>query len=189
ERAKLLGYQTHANWRLENAMAKTPERAMDLMMQVWKPAVARVHKEVKDMQALADKEGAGIKIEPWDYRYYMEKVRKAKYDLDQNEVKPYLQLDKLREAIHWVAGELFKFTPVDVPVAHPDIKVWQVTDKTTGKHIGLWYFDPYARAGKRSGAWMNAYRSQERINGEITTIVSNNANFGKGKPGEPLLIA
>ena len=192
ERAKLLGYQTHAHWRLENAMAKTPERAMDLMMAVWKPAVARVHEEVKDMQALADKEGAGIKIEPWDYRYYMEKVRKAKYDLDQNEVKPYLQLDKLRDAIHWVAGELFnfKFTPAtNVPVAHPDIKVWEVTDKTTGKHIGLWYFDPYARAGKRSGAWMNAYRSQERINGEITTIVSNNANFVKGKPGEPLLIS
>ena len=192
ERAKLLGYQTHAHWRLENAMAKTPERANELMMAVWKPAVARVHEEVKDMQALADKEGAGIKIEPWDYRYYMEKVRKAKYDLDQNEVKPYLQLDKLREAIHWVAGELFnfKFTPAtNVPVAHPDIKVWEVTDKTTGKHIGLWYFDPYARAGKRSGAWMNAYRSQERVNGEITTIVSNNANFVKGKPGEPLLIS
>ena len=192
ERAKLLGYQTHAHWRLENAMAKTPERAMDLMMAVWKPAVARVNEEVKDMQALADKEAAGIKIEPWDYRYYMEKVRKAKYDLDQNEVKPYLQLDKLRDAIHWVAGELFnfKFTPAtNVPVAHPDIKVWEVTDKTTGKHIGLWFFDPYARAGKRSGAWMNAYRSQERINGEITTIVSNNANFVKGKPGEPLLIS
>src|SRR5439155_10687932 len=90
ERAKLLGYQTHAHWRLENAMAKTPERAMDLMMQVWKPAVARVHEEVKDMQALADKEGAGSKIEPRDYRYYMEKVRKAKFDLDQIEVKPYL---------------------------------------------------------------------------------------------------
>ncbi len=192
ERAKLLGYQTHAHWRLENAMAKNPERAMDLMMAVWKPAVARVNEEVKDMQALADKEGAGIKIEPWDYRYYMEKVRKAKYDLDQNEVKPYLQLDKLRAAIHWVAGELFnfKFTPAtNVPVAHPDIKVWEVTDKTSGKHIGLWYFDPYARAGKRSGAWMNAYRSQERINGDITTIVSNNANFVKGKPGEPLLIS
>ena len=192
ERARLLGYPTHAHWRLENAMAKTPERAMELMEAVWKPAVARVHEEVADMQALADKEGAKIKIEPWDYRYYMEKVRKAKYDLDQNEVKPYLQLEKLREGIFWVAGELFNFnfTPVtNVPVAHPDIRVWEVTDKTTKKHIGLWYFDPYARAGKRSGAWMNAYRSQERVNGEITTIVSNNSNFVKGKPGEPVLIS
>src|SRR5918996_324589 len=192
ERAKLLGYPTHAHWRLENAMAKTPERAMELMEAVWKPAVARVHEEVRDMQALADKEGAKITIEPWDYRYYMEKVRKAKYDLDQNEVKPYLQLEKLREGIFWVAGELFNFnfTPVtNVPVAHPDIRVWEVTDRTSKRHIGLWYFDPYARAGKRSGAWMNAYRSQEKINGEITTIVSNNSNFVKGKPGEPVLIS
>ena len=192
ERAKLLGFPTHAHWRLENAMAKTPERAMELMMAVWKPAIARVHEEVSDMQALATKEGSAIKIEPWDYRYYAEKVRKEKFDLDQNEVKPYLQLEKLREGIFWVAGELFNFnfTPAtNVPVAHPDIRVWQVTDKTTGKQIGLWYFDPYARAGKRSGAWMNAYRSQERVNGEITTIVSNNANFVKGKPGEPLLIS
>jgi peptidyl-dipeptidase Dcp len=192
ERAKLLGYQTHAHWRLENSMAKTPERAMELMEAVWKPAVARVHEEVADMQALADKEGAKIKIEPWDYRYYMEKVRKAKFDLDQNEVKPYLQLEKLREGIFWVAGELFnfQFTPVtNVPVAHPDIRVWEVTDKTTKRHIGLWFFDPYARAGKRSGAWMNAYRTQEKIDGEITTIVSNNANFVKGKPGEPVLIS
>src|SRR5882672_11250294 len=192
ERAKLLGFPTHAHWRLENSMAKTPERAMELMMAVWKPAVARVHEEVADMQALAAKEGSAIKIAPWDYRYYAERVRKAKYDLDQNEVKPYLQLDKLREAVHWVAGELFnfKFTPAtNVPVAHPDIRVWQVTDKTSGKQIGLWYFDPYARTGKRSGAWMNAYRTQERVNGEITTIVSNNANFVKGKPGEPLLIS
>jgi len=192
ERAKLLGFPTHAHWRLENSMAKTPEKAMELMEAVWKPAVARVHEEVADMQALADKEGAKIKIEPWDYRYYMEKVRKAKYDLDQNEVKPYLQLEKLREGIFWVAGELFnfEFTPVtNVPVAHPDIRVWEVTDKTSKKHIGLWYFDPYARAGKRSGAWMNAYRTQERVNGNITTIVSNNANFVKGKPGEPVLIS
>ncbi|MEP6570947.1 MAG: M3 family metallopeptidase [Acidobacteriota bacterium] len=192
ERAKLLGYPTHAHWRLENAMAKTPENAMELMMQVWKPAVARVHEEVRDMQALADKEGAKIKIEPWDYRYYAERVRKARYDLDNNEVKQYLQLEKLREGIFWVAGELFNFnfTPVTtVPVVHPDVRVWEVTDKTTKRHIGLWYFDPYARAGKRSGAWMNAYRSQERVDGEITTIVSNNANFVKGKPGEPLLIS
>src|SRR6266436_4447038 len=192
ERAKLLGFPTHAHWRLENSMAKTPERAMELMMAVWKPAVARVHEEVADMQALATKEGSAIKIAPWDYRYYAERVRKAKYDLDQNEVKPYLQLDKLREGVFWVAGELFNFkftAATNVSVAHPDIRVWQVTDKTSGKQIGLWYFDPYARAGKRSGAWMNAYRTQERVNGEITTIVSNNANFVKGKPGEPLLIS
>ncbi|HEY7785030.1 MAG TPA: M3 family metallopeptidase [Pyrinomonadaceae bacterium] len=192
ERAKLLGYQTHAHWRLENAMAKTPERAMELMEAVWKPAVARVKQEVADMQALADKEGAKIKIEPWDYRFYAEKVRTARYDLDQNEVKQYLQLEKLREGIFWVAGELFgfNFTPVtNVPVYHPDVRVWEVTDKTSKRHIGLWFFDPYARTGKRSGAWMNAYRSQQRINGVVTTIVSNNSNFVKGKPGEPVLIS
>ncbi len=192
ERAKLLGYPTHAHWRLENAMAKTPERAMELMEAVWKPALSRVREEVADMQALADKEGAKIKIEPWDYRYYSEKVRKARYDLDQNEVKGYLQLEKLREGIFWVAGELFNFnfTQVNnVPVFHPDVRVWEVTNKTGGKHIGLWYFDPYARAGKRSGAWMNAYRSQKKIDGVVTTIVSNNSNFVKGKPGEPVLIS
>ncbi|MFL6248203.1 MAG: M3 family metallopeptidase [Thermoanaerobaculia bacterium] len=192
ERAKLLGYPTHAHWRVENTMAKTPERAMELMEAVWKPAVARVHEEVADMQKLANKEGANITIEPWDYRYYAEKVRKARYDLDQNEVKPYLQLDKLREGMFWVAGELFgfNFAPVtNVPVYHPDVRVWEVTNKATGKHVGLWYFDPYARPGKRSGAWMNAYRNQERFDKEVTTIVSNNANFVKGQPGEPVLIS
>ncbi len=183
ERANLLGYKTHAHWRLENAMAKTPERTLELMETVWPAAIARVKEEVADMQALADKDGAKITIEPWDYRFYMEKVRKAKFDLDQNEVKPYLQLDKIRDAMFFVAGEIFNFsfTPVtDVPVFHPDVMVWEVKDKTTGKHVGLWYFDPYARDGKRSGAWMNAYRSQERMDKEITTIVSNNSNFVKG---------
>ena len=99
ERAKLLGFPTHAHWRLENSMAKTPERAMALMEAVWKPAVARVHEEVADMQAIADQDGEGVKIEPWDYRYYAEKVRQAKYDLDMNELKPYLQLEKLREGM------------------------------------------------------------------------------------------
>jgi peptidyl-dipeptidase Dcp len=191
ERAKLLGYQTHAHWRLENSMAGTPERAMELMEAVWKPAVARVREEVADMQAVADKEGAKIKIEPWDYRYYAEKVRKAKYDLDQNEVKPYLQLEKLREGMFWVAGQLFgfNFSPVDgVPVYHPDMRVYKVTDPS-GKLVGLWYFDPYARPGKQSGAWMNAYRNQERFDRDITTMVSNNTNFVKGHPGEPILIS
>ena len=192
ERAKLLGYPTHAHWRLENAMAKNPENAMKLMETVWPAAVGRVKEEVADMQALADKEGAKIKIEPWDYRFYMEKVRKAKFDLDQNEIKPYLQLDKIREAMFYVAGELFDFTftPVsNVPVYQPDVTVYEVKNKTTGKHVGLWYFDPYARDGKRSGAWMNAYRNQERMGDDVTTIVSNNANFVKANPGDPILIS
>ncbi len=192
ERARLLGYETHAHWRLENAMAGTPERAMELMEAVWTPAVARVREEVADMQALADTEGAGITIEPWDYRYYAEKVRQARYDLDANEVKPYLQMDRLREGMFWVAGELFGFAfapAAGVPVFHPDVAVWEVTDRTSGRHVGLWYFDPYARAGKRSGAWMNAYRTQERFDGEVTTLVSNNSNFVQGRPGEPVLIS
>ena len=192
ERAKLLGYPTHAHWRLENTMARTPERAMELMEGVWTPAVARVRQEVADMQALATREGARIKIEPWDYRFYQEKVRKARYDLDQNEVKPYLQLDRLREGMFWVAGELFgfQFTPVtDVPVFHPDVTVYRVTDRASGRQIGLWYFDPYARPGKRSGAWMNAYRNQSRFDGEVTTLVSNNSNFVKGEPGQPVLVS
>jgi peptidyl-dipeptidase Dcp len=191
ERATLLGYATHAHWRLENAMAKTPERAVELMEAVWKPAVLRVREEVADMQAIADKEAAKIKIAPWDYRYYAEKVRKAKYDLDANEVKPYLQLDQLREGMFYVARELFgfEFKPLEgVPVYHPDVRVFEVRN-TAGKPVGVWYFDPYARPGKRSGAWMNAYRPQERFDGEVTTIVSNNANFVKGKAGEPVLIS
>ena len=191
-RAKLLGFKTHADWRLDNSMAKTPENAMKLMMDVWEPAILKVKEEVADMQAIADKEGKNIKIEPWDYRYYAEKVRLAKYDLDQNQVKEYLQLDKLKEGMFWVAGQIFNmsFSKLEnIPVYHPDVEVWEVKNKLTGKHIGLWYFDPYARAGKRSGAWMNAFRDQERVSGDIPTIVSNNANFVKGRPGEPVLIS
>ena len=191
ERARLLGYPTHAHWRLENAMAKTPEAAMDLMMRVWPAAIARVKEEVAEMQAIAAKEGANITIEPWDYRFYAEKVRQARYDLDMNAIKPYMQLEKLREGMFWGATQLYGFTfhPVtNVPVAHPDIRVWEVKG-ANGRHVGLWYFDPYARTGKRSGAWMNAYRTQETFDGPVTTIVSNNSNFVKGAPGEPVLIS
>jgi peptidyl-dipeptidase Dcp len=190
ERTQLQGYPTFAHRAIEKQVAKTPEAAMELMMKVWPAAVARVREEVADMQAVAKQEGANITIEPWDYRYYAEKVRKAKYDLDANEIKQYLQLEKLREAMFWAAGQLygFDFNPVNnVPVYHPDVRVWEVT--RNGQHIGLWYFDPYARPGKRSGAWMNDYRPQERMDADIKTIVSNNSNFVKGAPGEPVLIS
>ena len=142
------------------------------------------------MQAIADQEKAGIKIAPWDYRFYAEKVRKAKYDLDMNEVKPYLQLDKLREGMFWVAGQLYgyQFSEIhNVPLVTTDIRVWEVKD-ANGKHVGLWYFDPYARQGKQSGAWMNEYRTQQHLL-DVTPIVSNNTNFVKGKPGELILIS
>src|SRR5437764_489869 len=138
EKATLLGYPTYAHWKLEDQMAKTPERTVELMEAVWKPAVKRVHEEVADMQAIAEKEGAKIKIEPWDYRFYSEKVRKAKYDLDENDTKPYLQLEKLREGMFYVAGELFgfKFVPaLDIAVYQPDVRVKYALKYQTGQPI------------------------------------------------------
>ncbi len=194
ERVALLGYGNFAAWRLEDRMAETPENAMELMLAVWPAALARVEEEVADMQAIADAEGAGITIEPWDYRFYAEKVRRAKYALDSEEVKAYLQLDKLREAMFFVAGELFSFdfAPVPegtVPVYHEDVKVWEVTDRRSGKHVGLWYLDPFSRPGKRSGAWASQYRTHETYDGQVTVLASNNSNFVGGAPGEPVLVS
>ena len=191
QRAKLLGYPTHAHWRVADSMAKTPEAAMSLMMQVWPAAVAREHEEVADMQAIADREQAGIKIQGWDYRFYAEKVRNQKHDLDMNEVKPYLQLEKLREGMFWAAGQLYglSFTQVlGLPIANAEVRVWQVKG-VDGVHVGFWYFDPYARSGKNSGAWMSEYRGQENLDAKIAPIVSNNTNFVKDESGTPLLIS
>lgn len=194
ERVGLMGYDNYAEWRLQDRMAKTPENAMNLMMAVWPAAIARVKEEVTDMQAVANELGDKITIEPWDYRYYAEKVRQKKYDLDSEEVKQYLQLDKLTQALFYTADRLFnyKFTPVpegSVPVFHEDVKVWDVTDKDSGKHIGLWYLDPFAREGKRSGAWATTYRSHTTYDGEETVLASNNSNFVKPAPGEPVLVS
>ena len=194
ERVELLGHKNYAEWRLQDRMAKTPENALNLMEAVWPAAISRVAEEVADMQAIADANGDNITIEPWDYRYYAEKVRVAKYDLNSDEVKQYLQLDKLREAMFYVAGRLFnyKFEPVpegSVPVFQEDVKVWEVTDLDSGAHIGLWYLDPFARAGKRSGAWATTYRSHTTFDGKKTVLASNNSNFIKAAPGEAVLVS
>ena len=194
ERVALLGFDNYASWRLQNRMAKNPENAFELMNAIWPAAIGRVAEEVADMQKVANDLGHNITIEPWDYLYYAEKVRKAKYDLDSDEVKQYMQLDKLREAMFYVAGELFNFsfTPVpegSVPVFHEDVKVWEVTDKSSGDQIGLWYLDPYARKGKRSGAWATTYRSFSTFDGKKTVLASNNSNFIKPAPGEPVLVS
>ena len=194
ERVELLGFKNYAEWRLQDRMAKNPENALALMEAVWPASVARVNEEVADMQTVADANGDGITIEPWDYRYYAEKVRLDKYDLNSDEVKQYLQLDKLRDAMFYVAGRLFNynFSPVpegSVPVFQEDVKVWEVTDKDSGTHIGLWYLDPYARQGKRSGAWATTYRSHTTFDGKKTVLASNNSNFVKPAAGEALLVS
>ncbi|MNS70596.1 Peptidyl-dipeptidase dcp [compost metagenome] len=192
EKAKILGFKNFAEWSLSNKMAKDPQKTLDLMHSVWKPAVEKVKNDVSAMQEMVNKEGDIFKIQPWDYRYYAEKVRKAKYDLDQNEIKQYLQLENLREGMFWTAGELFGLgfkQLLNVPVYHPDVRVWEVNNKNAGEPIGLWYFDPYARVGKRSGAWMNSHRDQQKIKGNVLPIVSNNCNFIKGNADEPVLIS
>ncbi len=194
ERSELLGYNSYASWRLQDRMAGTPEAALSLLMEVWPAALARAEEEIADMQALADAEGAEITIEPWDYRYYAEQVRRARFDLDSNEVKQYLQLDKLREAMFFVAGELFDFDfiPVpegSVPVFDDHMRVWEVRKNPTGALVGLWYLDPFARQGKRSGAWATSYRGHDTVDGKQVVLVANNSNFVAGAPGEPVLIS
>ena len=190
KKAKLLGYPSYAHWSMSDTMAREPQRALDLMFAVWRPAVAQFKADVLEAQAIADAEGAGIQLEPWDYRYYAEKLRKAKYDLDLEEVKPWLQLDRIREAMFQVALKLYEFTFTrveGVPVFNADMSVYDVT--RGGAHVGLWYFDPYARQGKQSGAWMSAYRDQRHLEQPISTLVSNNSNFIKPAPGEPVLLS
>jgi peptidyl-dipeptidase Dcp len=190
DRAALLGFATHANYRMADTMAKEPARAMDLMMKVWPAAVARVKEEVADMQAIANTDE--VTIEAWDYRYYAEKVRKAKYDLDQNELKPYFQLDNMVAAMFDAAGRLYGLSFAEntgaVPVFEPQVRTFEV--KREGKIVGLLYLDNYARDGKRSGAWMTTYRDQNRLTGKNDiTLASNNNNFVRGAGGKPTLIS
>ncbi|MGQ3113796.1 MAG: M3 family metallopeptidase, partial [Brevundimonas sp.] len=189
QRAKLLGYRNHAELRMQDTMAKTPAAAQALMDRVWAPAKARVAEEVADMKAIA-----GFDIEPWDYLYFAEKVRKAKYDLDQNELKPYFELNAVRAGSFAMAERLYGFTFKKLPkgavaVFEPNVEVYEVHDKATNRLIGLYYTDDYARPGKRSGAWMTSYRSFSQLDGSKAILVSNNNNFTKPEPGEPVLIS
>jgi peptidyl-dipeptidase Dcp len=198
QRARLLGFANHAVYRMQDTMARDPARAMDLMMRVWRPAVARVGEEVRDMQAIADTEArtnrtARITIEPWDYRYYAEKVRKARYDLSEDEVKPYMQLDRLVDGMFWAAGQLydlnFRENTGTISVFDPNVRTFEVTNSRSGAHVGVFYLDNFARDGKRSGAWMTTYRDQRGLAPIETTIASNNNNFTRGANGQPTLIS
>ncbi len=192
DRAHLLGFKTHADWRMQDTMAKTPTAAMDLMMRVWPAAKARVAEEVRDMQAIADKSATKITIEPWDYRFYQEQVRKSRYDLDQAQLKPYFELNNIIQGSLYAANRLyglnFKEITGTVPVFEPNMRVWHVVDRS-GKEVGLFYRDDFARSGKRSGAWANTYRGQRKLAPAQTVLSSNNNNFAKGAKGEPILIS
>ena len=193
ERARLLGFKSHAHWRMQDTMAVDPATAKSFLENVWPAVVARVRREVADMQELANREEPGITIEPWDYLYFAEKVRKAKYDLDEAGIKPYLQLDNMVAAALWSAerrfGLAFKEITGSVPVFHREMRVWDVSDKSSGRHRAVFYLDNFARAGKKSGAWATSYRVQSAMDGPVTSIASNNNNFVKGAPGEPVLIS
>jgi peptidyl-dipeptidase Dcp len=193
ERARVLGFATHAHLRMDDTMAHDPDRAQELMMRVWPAAVARVHEEVRDMQAIANRQRARITIEPWDYLFYAEQVRRDRYSLDQNEVREYFELNNMINGMFFMANQLYglSFQEITgtVPVFQEDVRVFEVSDRD-GSYQGLFYFDAFARAGKRSGAWASGYQGHETYTGAIVTpITSNNNNFVQAPDGQPTLIS
>ncbi|HEU6441841.1 MAG TPA: M3 family metallopeptidase [Microvirga sp.] len=191
ERARLLGYETFADFKLSDTMAKTPDAVLKLLNDVWAPARARAEAERDDLQALAQSQGDNIVIEPWDWRFYADQVRMARHNLDEAMIKPYFQLDNIIEAAFETAYRLFgvSFQELkDFPKYHPDIRAWQVLD-SSGTHVGIFIGDYFARQSKRSGAWMSAFRSQEKLSGDVRPIIVNVMNFAKGGAGEPSLLS
>ncbi len=191
EYARLLGYETYAAFSLEDTMAKTPGHVRELLDRVWPAALHRVEAEATALAELGKAEGANDRVEPWDWRYLSEKVRKARFDLDDGEVRPYLQLDNMITAAFDTASRLFglSFTELDnVPRYHPDVRAWDVKTKR-GTHVGLFYGDYYARPSKRSGAWMSSYRGQHKLGKGSTPIIVNVLNFARGADGEPTLLS
>jgi len=190
ERAKLLGFSTFADYRLDDQMAKTPRAARGLLDDVWGRACTKANVERDALQAMIAQEGGNFALEPWDWRYYAEKLRKAKFDLDEAEIKPYFQLDKMVEAAFETARRLFglSFTPMTVPLYHPDARAFEVKD-AQGRHVGLFVGDYFARSSKHSGAWMTLLRDQEKLIGDIRPVIVNVCNFSKPAAGEPALLS
>lgn len=190
ERARLLGYPSYAAYKLDDAMAKTPDAVRGLLTRVWGPAVERAREEAEKLAEVARAEGNNAAIAPWDWRHYAEKVRKRDHDLDETELKPYLRLDKIIEAAFDTATRLFGLRfeeKYGLPVYHPDVRVFEVSD-ARGNHVGLFLGDYFARSSKRSGAWMSAFRAQHKLDGEVRPIIVNVMNFSKGADGEPALL-
>jgi peptidyl-dipeptidase Dcp len=191
ERARLLGFADFAHYRLDDAMAKTPEAVSGLLDTVWARARQKVLADRDDLQALVAESGGNFKLAPWDWRYYAEKLRQQRCDFDEAAVKPYLSLERMIEAAFYTADRLFglAFRPRhDVPVWHPDVRVWDVHDRD-GKPVGLFFGDYFARPSKQSGAWMASLRDQEKLAGEVRPHVVNVCNFAKAANGEPTLLS
>ncbi|WP_442756408.1 M3 family metallopeptidase [Methylocystis sp. JAN1] len=191
ERARLLGFETFADYKLDDTMAKTPAAVRELLDRVWTPALARAAEERAHIQALAEKEGANFTVAAHDWRYYAERVRRSLYDLDQASLRPYFQLEKIMAAAFDVAGKLFGLRFVErkwLDLYHPDVRAFEVLDDE-GKHVALFLADYFARPSKRSGAWMSDFRAQQKLDGDVRPIVVNVMNFTKGADGAPTLLS
>ncbi|MCC6778141.1 MAG: M3 family metallopeptidase [Hyphomicrobiales bacterium] len=191
ERARLLGYPSFAHYRLDDAMARTPDAVRGLLERVWKPARRAALADREALQELVRKEGGNFELAPWDWRYYAEKLRKVRCDLDEGTLKPYFQLDRIIEAAFYTAGRLFglSFVPrTDVAVWQDDVRVWEVRD-ASGRHRGVFFGDYFARPSKHGGAWMTSLRDQQKLGGEIAPLVINVMNFSKAGGGEPALLS
>tara|TARA_Y100000815_G_scaffold121437_2_gene109564 strand:+ start:864 stop:2897 length:2034 start_codon:yes stop_codon:yes gene_type:complete len=189
ERATLLGYADFASYKLETEMARTPARVRELLMAVWEPARAAAVSDARKLEEMMHADGVNGRLEPWDWRYYSEKRRRLEHDLDEAELKPYLQLDRMIEAAFDCANRLFglDFQPLDVPLYHPDARAWEVT--RDGRHMAVFIGDYFARGSKRSGAWCSASRSQRKLGGAVRPVVHNVCNFAKPAKGEPALLS
>lgn len=191
EQAKLLGFPSYAAYKLDDSMAEHPQAVRDLMLAVWEPARLRALEESADLAEAARGEGDNFTIQPWDWRYYSQKVRKAKHDLDEAEIKPYFELNAMISAMFDTAGRLFGLTfeeRKDTPAYHPDIRSWEVRGRD-GRSIGLFVGDFFTRPSKRGGAWMSSFRNQEKLKGDVRPIIINVLNLVKGAPGEPSLLS